>query len=155
MSSAVRAGVGAPVCYIDASGRSFALSGDQNALFVQLAPVSPDIVLLNPNQGPEVPVVTALTGPGRLVDVWFVDLRDPTTSPPQLYLQLFASETVNVGAVPMVSAIPVCSSASYDFASSYFYVDSGLTVAVSSDALTYSPLPPTQEFTLTARVVSL
>lgn len=155
MSSQARAGVGAPVCYIDTQGRAWALSGDSTALFVQLAPDGAAITLLNPNQAPVVPRVTVLSAPGRLVDVWAVDLRDPASNPPTIYLQLFNAVSVAGGDVPMVSAIPLCTSASYDFANSYFAVSVGLTVALSSTPLTYTALAASQEFSITARAVTL
>ncbi len=117
-------------------------------------PPSPDVVLLNPAAAPAVPLLNALVGPGQLCEVWAVDLRDGSQSPPLLWLQVFDSLAAPTSGVtqPTVSALPLCCTASYVWGTDIFTITNGVWVALSSTPLVYTAVAASQEFTLTARV---
>lgn len=130
------------------------LPGSRRALFVEPALEEPQIELLNPAGGAAVPALVALTRSGRLFETWAVDLRDPTTNPPLIYLQIFDAAAVPAaGTAPLVSALPLCRTAAYAWPDEDFHLEVGLVVALSSTALTYTPLAANQLFSITARVL--
>lgn len=155
----VRRGAGQVMAYLDETGGSVAWTGDEEAPYVKAVPETPRVVNLIPRIGqsgvPIVPIMQAFTGPGRVVEVWATDLRDQSLSPPTIYLQLFDSEEApQAGDVPTVTALPLCRVASYEWANgAAFLVGDGLWVALSSTGQAYTPLPPTTDFSITARVL--
>lgn len=155
----VRRGVGNVLGYLDETGNAIAWTGDEEAPYVKAVPEVPRISNLIPRIGqsavPLVPLYQVFTGPGRVVEVWAVDLRDQSLSPPTIYLQLFDSEEEpQAGDVPTVTALPLCRVASYEWANgAAFLVGDGLWVALSSTGQAYTPLAPTTDFSITARVL--
>ena len=115
----------------------------------------PRVVLLNPALAPAVPLLQALAAPGRLFEAWAVDLRDPSQSPPLLWLQIFDSVAVPVSGVtqPTVTALPLCCTAEYAWSTDAFMAAAGMWVALSSTPLIYTAVPANQLFSFTARVL--
>lgn len=155
----VRRGAGQVMAYLDETGGSVAWTGDEEAPYVKAVPETPRVVNLIPVIGqsavPLVPEYQVFEGPGRVVEVWAVDLRDQSLSPPTIYLQMFDQVEAPIsGDVPVVTALPVCRVASYEWANgAAFLVGRGLWVALSSTAQAYAPLAPTLEFSITSRVL--
>lgn len=109
------------------------------------------IVKFIPADGPAVPMVQALTGPGRVVECMAVDLR---ASGDRCYLMLFDSATEpEEGAEPSFPAWPICEIGGEDFPSDApFLVTNGAWLAVSASGLVYEALAASQDWTIGARV---
>lgn len=155
MPTVYRRTVGSPVCYFTDDGTPYALSGSPAALYVQLAPTDATVVKLNPAQAPAVPLLQAMASAGHAVEVFAADYRDPALSPPTIYLQVFdrAAAPVSGTTEPLLTALPLCSVAAYDWSTDNLPLTNGLWVALSSTPLLYTALVAGQEFSLTARVV--
>lgn len=151
----VRAALGQVAAYLDETGNPQAWTGDERAPYVLNVPQTPRAVMLNPAEGAVVPLFQAFSGPGRVLEVWASDLRDQSQNPPTIYLQIFDSATAPVSGTtqPIVTAIPLCEWAEYEWTYDAFLIDNGLFVALSSTALVYTALAPSQEFSITARVI--
>lgn len=150
----VRQSVGAVVGYLDETGNSVAWTGDEEAPYFKHIPETPRVVNLIPHDAAAIPILRALGTAGRCVEVWAIDLRDPALNPPKLYLQIFDQVAEpTAGAVPSVTAVPLCQVAAYEWAYNALLVGQGLWVALSTTALTYTPLVANQEFSITARVL--
>jgi hypothetical protein len=149
-----RLSVGAIPAYVTVDGKFYALSGDEDALFVKPAASSATIVMNNPAQAPAVPTLQALTGAGQVVEVLAVDLR-ATPVPSTIYLQVFDSVAAPVSGTtqPSISALPLCTIAAYDWTAGNLVVANGLWVALSSTPLLYTAIAASQEFSITARVL--
>jgi len=149
-----RLGVGAIPAYVTVDGKFYALSGDADALFVKAAAVDATIRKNNPAQAPAVPTLQALSGAGQVVEVFAVDLR-ATPVPSTIYLQVFDSLAAPVSGTtqPLLSALPLCGTAAYDWTAGNLVVANGLWVALSSTPLLYTAIALSQDFSITARVV--
>jgi hypothetical protein len=149
----IRTGAGQIASYLDSSGNSQAWTGDARAPYVLNVPQTPRPRVLNPALGASVPLLQCFEGPGRLFEFWATDLRDPTTNPPTLYLQIFDRKDAPVSGTtqPTVTAITTC--ASYEWTYDALVMDNGCWVGLSSTALVYTALAANQLFSLTARVL--
>jgi len=156
MPSTYRRTVGSPVCYFTDNGTPYALSGSPAALYVQLAPTDATVVKINPAQAPAVPLLQALAAAGHAVEVFAADYRDPALNPPTIYLQVFdrLAAPVSGSTEPLLTALPLCTTAAYDWSTDNLPLVNGLWVALSSTPLIYTALAASQEFSITARVVS-
>lgn len=144
-----------PIGYLDETGRPQAWTGDEEAPYVKTVPLIPRIVNQNPAEGAEVPGLQAIAQRARVIEVFALDLRDQSQSPPTIYLQIFDSvSTPPPGTQPMLTAMPLCSTAGYEWAHDVVLVTHGLYVALSSTALTFTPLAASQEFSITARFLT-
>jgi hypothetical protein len=148
--------LGTIASYLDETGRALAWSGDEEAPYVKTVPTAPVIKNQIPNpQVAVVPGLQALSSRGRVVEVIALDLRDQTLSPPTIYLQLFdTAEAAQAGDVPMITALPLCTTASYEWVVDALLLENGLYVALSSTALVFTPLAASVEFSLSARVLA-
>jgi len=150
----IRSSLGQVMAYLDEGGQPQAWTGDARAPYVLNVPQTPRVVNLNPSAGALVPLFNAFPGPGRVLEVWALDLRDQSQSPPDIYLQVFDSTDAPVaGDQPAVTAIPLCGTAEYEWTYDAFLIGSGCWVALSSTALVYTPLAANQLFAMTARVI--
>jgi hypothetical protein len=154
MPSVYRRTVGSPVCYFTDNGTPYALSGSPSALYVQLAPTDAKVVTFNPVQAPAVPLLQAMAVPGQAVEVFAADYRT-APNPPIIYLQLFDSLNAPVSGTtqPLMTALPLCKTAAYDWSTDNILLTNGLWVALSSTPLIYTALAASQDFSITARVV--
>lgn len=144
-----------PIGYLDETGRPQAWTGDEQAPYVKTVPLIPRIVNQNPAAVAAVPGLQAIAQRARVIEVFALDLRDQSLNPPRIYLQLFdAASTPTAGTEPMVTALPLCITAAYEWAYDVVLVENGLYVALSSTALTFTPLAASQEFSLTARFLT-
>lgn len=141
--------------YLDETGRPQAWTGDEQAPYVKTVPLIPLIRNQNPSAGAEVPGLQAIAQRARVIEVFALDLRDQSQSPPTIYLQLFdTASPPSAGTQPMVTALPLCRTAGYEWAYDVVLVENGLYVALSSTALTFTPLAASQLFSLTARYLT-
>lgn len=147
-------GDGQVVSYLDETGLALAWTGDEEAPYVKIVPQLPRVRNLIPSNAALVPELQAFVGPGRAIEIFAVDLRDQTQSPPVYYLQAHDSKAAPVaGATPAVTALPLCQAAMYEWTDTAQTFTQGLWVTISSTPLTYTPVVANQQFSITARVV--
>lgn len=155
LSADARRGEGNVLAYLDPSGNRLAWTGDESAPFVRVLKSVPGLVAVT-DVANGVGVLIAAVVAASLHEAWVTDFRSTSGSPSPRWVQLFDGQAIpSTGAVPSYAPIPLPAGdiAYLGFLDAPLGFNSGIVIAISSSAGTYTPLGKVTDYAITARVL--